>query len=135
MGSRKNWECFAAEYLKDFNATQAAIRCGYSEKSAYSQGQRLLKNDEVKAYIASHQDAVMMDKDKIIRDNIEFLVDVRRNAEARTGDRLKATELLGKYAAMFTEKVEHSGLTIQLTQKPVDGEVKDLGTINRRNDD
>jgi phage terminase small subunit len=38
---------FAAEYLVDLNATQAAIRAGYSKRSAYSQGQRLLKNAEV----------------------------------------------------------------------------------------
>lgn len=42
---------FAAEYLVDLNATQAAIRAGYSEKTAYSQGQRMLKNVEVQAAI------------------------------------------------------------------------------------
>ena len=39
---------FAEEYLFDFNATQAAIRAGYSERTAYSIGQRLLKDVEVK---------------------------------------------------------------------------------------
>lgn len=38
---------FVREYLIDLNATQAAIRAGYSQKTAYSQGQRLLKNVEV----------------------------------------------------------------------------------------
>lgn len=42
---------FVAEYLKDKNATQAAIRAGYSEGTAYSQGQRLLKHVEVSAAI------------------------------------------------------------------------------------
>lgn len=42
---------FVQEYLIDFNATQAAIRAGYSEKTAYSQGQRLLKNVEANAAI------------------------------------------------------------------------------------
>lgn len=42
---------FADEYLIDLNATQAAIRAGYAERSAYSQGQRLLKKDEVAAAI------------------------------------------------------------------------------------
>lgn len=42
---------FVREYLIDLNATQAAIRAGYSEDTAYSQGQRLLKNVEVKAAI------------------------------------------------------------------------------------
>lgn len=42
---------FVDEYLIDLNATQAAIRVGYSEKTAYSQGQRLLKNVEVQKYM------------------------------------------------------------------------------------
>jgi len=50
---------FVEEYLKDSNATQAAIRCGYSERSAYSQGARLLKHAEVAGAIstAKEQDA------------------------------------------------------------------------------
>lgn len=40
---------FAIEYLKDLNATQAAIRAGYSKNSAASQGERLLRNAEIKA--------------------------------------------------------------------------------------
>ena len=48
-------KAFADEYLVDLNATQAAIRAGYSEATAYSQGQRLLKNVEVAGYIASAQ--------------------------------------------------------------------------------
>jgi phage terminase small subunit len=43
---------FVAEYLKDLNATQAAIRAGYSAKTASSQGERLLRNVEVSAAIA-----------------------------------------------------------------------------------
>lgn len=35
---------FCQEYLIDLNTTQAAIRAGYSEKTAYSMGQQLLKN-------------------------------------------------------------------------------------------
>ena len=43
---------FVEEYLIDLNATQAAIRAGYSEKTAYSQGERLLRNVEVAAAVA-----------------------------------------------------------------------------------
>jgi phage terminase small subunit len=38
---------FIREYLKSYNATQAAKMAGYSEKTAYSQGVRLLKNVEI----------------------------------------------------------------------------------------
>lgn len=46
-------ERFCKEYLIDFNATQAAIRAGYSKQTAYSIGQRLLKNVEVKRFLES----------------------------------------------------------------------------------
>ena len=51
MGLNDKQKRFAEEYIIDLNATQAAIRAGYSEKTAYSQGQRLLKHVEVQAYI------------------------------------------------------------------------------------
>ena len=40
-------DLFPGEYIIDFNATKAARRCGFSAKTAYSQGQRLLKNVEI----------------------------------------------------------------------------------------
>lgn len=43
---------FVDEYPKDLNATQAAIRAGYSEKTAGSQGERLLRNVDIAAAIA-----------------------------------------------------------------------------------
>lgn len=40
-------ELFANEFVKDLNATQAAARCGYSEKTAKQQGSRLLTNADI----------------------------------------------------------------------------------------
>ncbi|UMB78859.1 terminase small subunit [Dickeya fangzhongdai] len=48
---------FVAEYLKDGNATQAAIRAGYSVKTANEQGARLLANVKVAQAIAQQQKA------------------------------------------------------------------------------
>ncbi|NKL37482.1 terminase small subunit [Rhizobium leguminosarum bv. viciae] len=49
---------FVAEYLVDLNATQAAIRAGYSRTTAQQQGSRLLLNVVVKAAIAERQQKV-----------------------------------------------------------------------------
>lgn len=46
---------FVEEYLKDLNATQAAIRAGYSAKTASSQGERLLRNVDVSAALSEAQ--------------------------------------------------------------------------------
>ena len=46
-------ELFVREYLTDCNATRAAQAAGYSRRTAYSIGQRLLKNVEVSQAISS----------------------------------------------------------------------------------
>ena len=46
---------FVDEYLIDLNATQAAIRAGYSEKTARSIGQRLLTNVDIQKYMQKEQ--------------------------------------------------------------------------------
>ena len=47
---------FCEEYLIDLNGTQAAIRAGYSEKTAEVQGSRLLSNAKVKEYLQGKMD-------------------------------------------------------------------------------
>ena len=54
---------FVEEYLVDFNATQAAIRAGYSEKTAYSQGQRLLKYVEIQAALTRRRHELLQAND------------------------------------------------------------------------
>jgi phage terminase small subunit len=49
---------FIKEYLIDQNATRAAIAAGYSEKTGYSQGQRLLKNVEIRSQIESENSKI-----------------------------------------------------------------------------
>lgn len=57
-------ERFIAEYRKDLNATQAAIRAGYSAKTAEQQGPRLLGNVEI-AKVLAHQTQTSLQKIKI----------------------------------------------------------------------
>lgn len=55
----KRHEKFCHEYIKDMNATQAAIRTGYSKKTAKMQGSRLMTNDDIKMRIAELRDAYL----------------------------------------------------------------------------
>lgn len=50
-------ELFCREYLKDLNGTQAAIRAGYSEKTANEQASRLLANVNVQKFVAELKSA------------------------------------------------------------------------------
>jgi phage terminase small subunit len=53
MGLTDKQRVFVKEYMLDLNATQAAIRAGYNERSARSQGQRLLTNDDIQKALQS----------------------------------------------------------------------------------
>jgi phage terminase small subunit len=61
---------FVAEYMIDLNATQAATRAGYSEKTARSQGQRLLTN----VYIADAIAEAQSDRTKRTNIDIDYVI-------------------------------------------------------------
>jgi phage terminase small subunit len=62
-------ERFVQEYLIDLNATQAAIRAGYSAKTANEQGARLLANVSIAAAIAAKQEK-LFDRYEVTADRI-----------------------------------------------------------------
>lgn len=99
---------FIHEYLKDFNATQAAIKAGYSEYTAYSTGWENLKKPEIKEAIQSHIKTITDNADKDIIENINFWRSMRDNPEIPEAQRLKASEHLARYRAMFTERIEQT---------------------------
>lgn len=51
MALTEKQKLFCNEYLIDLNATQAAIRAGYSEKSARQIAQRMLTKDDIQEYM------------------------------------------------------------------------------------
>jgi len=67
---------FVAEYLKDLNATQAAIRAGYSPRTAASQAHDLLRKPEIARPVANGQTAqfqrMALDGDEVKRINAEI---------------------------------------------------------------
>ncbi len=125
---------FCEEYLVDCNATQAAIRTGYSEKTARAIGQRLLTNVDIKKYIDQQLQKLKNEKIADAQEVLEYLTSVMRGEQKEqvallTGegcqelvqkdisakDRIKAAELIGKRYGLFTEKVELQGeTTIQI---------------------
>ena len=82
MGLTPRRERFAREYVKNGgNASDAAKKAGYSEKTAYSSGQRMLKNVEVLAYIAKLQEEIEKQKGNDIMSLAE--IQERRSKIAR----------------------------------------------------
>lgn len=68
---------FVNEYLIDLNATQAAIRAGYSQVTAKLTGHRLITNDNVKKEI-DRQQAIQSEKSKISQERV--LLEIARLA-------------------------------------------------------
>ncbi len=98
---------FVDEYIIDLNATQAAIRTGYSEKTAYSQGQRLLKNVEVAAVVSEAIEARAKRTEFTADDVVRELVSIVKgeDCKAKTADRVKSLDLLGKNLGMFNKLI------------------------------
>ena len=106
---------FVEEYVIDRNATQAAIRAGYAKRTAYSQGQRLLKHVEVRAEIRAR----LAEREKRTQINADWVImqiaSIAEDACEKTADRLKALELLGKHLGMFERQVSESdGVRVEI---------------------
>jgi phage terminase small subunit len=113
---------FAAEYLVDCNKTQAAIRAGYSLKTAASQGERLLRKAEIRqavdAQLAEVSEKCGVTKEWIterLRENAERALTVvpvldrdgKEIGEYRYEGNVanRALELLGKDLKMFQDRL------------------------------
>lgn len=120
---------FCDEYLIDLNATQAAIRAGYSEKNARNIASENLAKPNIKAYIdermAEKESQLIATQDEVLKyltsvlrgesQSTEIVVEGTGDgcSEARMlkkepseKDRLRAAELLGKRYGLYTDKVE-----------------------------
>jgi len=99
---------FVKEYVIDFNGTDAYIRASNTSnrKSASVQASKLLKMDKVKDAIDIYVKEQLGPLEKDLIGNVEFWISIRDDPNARTTDRLKASEQLAKYRSMFIEKKE-----------------------------
>lgn len=101
-------EAFVREYLLDSNATQAAIRAGYSARTAEQQGPRLLGNVEVAAAIAEHRRRIAARADFTVDAHMDKLAEIR-DAAAREGQfsaAAKCEMARGKVAGFYVDRVE-----------------------------
>ena len=119
---------FVEEYLVDLNATQAAIRAGYSTRRAEATGSDLVRNRKVQQAIQEGraalsarteitQDRVMADIEAIKQDAMQAVYDADGNkAMLDHKSALRACELQGKHIGMFVEKTE-TKLTVDQVPK------------------
>lgn len=129
---------FVSEYVKNGNVTEAAIKAGYSKKTAYSQGSRLLKKVEIQEQIKEQQERI----EQAARVDPAYIISSLREIAERcmqrvpvmvfnkeektyeqkvdpdTGEGIwvfdsaganRALELLGKTKALFTDVSKNEG--------------------------
>ena len=138
---------FVEEYLIDLNATQAAIRAGYSPRTANEQGAQNLAKLSISEAIAEAQakreertqitqDYVLTNIQKVIErcmqvqqvDNCLTQTEDGELAQAfmfKEQGALKGLELLGKHLGMFKDKIEHTGpnggdINVTITRRVID---------------
>ncbi len=97
---------FIQEYLVDLNATQAAIRVGYSKKTAKEQGYENLTKPHIVGAILEAQrersERVEVSQDYVLK---MLMAEVERSAEETSPNaRIKSLELLGKHLGMFLDR-------------------------------
>lgn len=125
---------FADEYIISGNATIAAIKAGYSEKTAGQTGAENLKKPYIKSYIEERLAELNSEKIADQEEILQYLTSVMRGEhreetligmgqgfqettymDVGAKDRIKAAELLGKRYSMWTDKQELTQRTIEIT--------------------
>lgn len=119
-------ERFCAEYVIDYNGSAAAIRAGYSEKTARAKASQLLKDSRILAKISKFQEEqtrrLCLSADWVVKELVETYKKCSEPVEVLVWDdvqrkkvpsgtyafdskgALQALELLGKHLVMFTDK-------------------------------
>lgn len=102
---------FAAEYTVDFNATAAAIRAGYSQKTAGQKAYKLLHMPEVQKAVQEEvkkrQERTQTDGDYVInklREIADMAAADFTDSNLKFSNKIRALELLGKHLGLFDPK-------------------------------
>lgn len=124
---------FADEYIISLNATDAAIKAGYSKKTARSIGQENLTKPDIKNFIDKRlselEDEKIAKQDEVLK----YLSSIMRGEEKEqtlisqgefgqsitdidvsAKDRIKAAELLGKRYGIWTDKIDQTNRSIAI---------------------
>ena len=136
MALNRRQSLFVAEYLKDLNASAAARRAGYSEKTAFRSGienmQKPAITEAIAAAMKDRSERVQITADKVLTDIELIKADAMREASDKDGNlamvnhaaALKACELQGRHLQMWTDKIKVDGdmAVTMITRRIVGGD-------------
>ena len=104
-GLNERQKVFAAEYLKDRNATQAAIRAGYAPGAARSRGAELIRHPGVVALVDGSTRKAAERAQVTAEFVIEELMNVASQEDVAQSTKVRALELLAKHLGMLEDKI------------------------------
>lgn len=108
-------ELFIQEYLKDYNATQAAIRAGYSEATAGQIGHALLKNVEISLRVHQAQtekvERVKVEQDDVLRELLIVMKSDMDNYRVDEDGRIVPRDGIPTHSTKAISSVRHKRTT------------------------
>ena len=123
---------FVQDFMKSNNVTQAAIRSGYSKKTASVQGSRLLTNVKVAEYVDAINERLESDKIADIQEVMEYLTSVMRgeakdqfDLDASLSERTRAASELAKRLDVRSKTLNIEGVVNIIDDIPDDVEIID----------
>ena len=123
---------FVQDFMKSNNVTQAAIRSGYSKKTASVQGSRLLTNVKVAEYVDAINERLESDKIADIQEVMEYLTSVMRgeakdqfDLDASLSERTRAASELAKRLDVRAKTLNIEGVVNIIDDIPDDVEIID----------
>lgn len=127
-------KAFCDYYIETGNATEAAIKAGYSKKTAKVIGSENLTKPYLKQYIDERLAKIEDERIAKGEEVLQYLTRVMRGEEkdqfgldASLQDRTKCAELLGKRYRLFVDKVESENNTTINSTKKLDSLLEQLG--------
>ncbi len=123
---------FVSEYLVDLNATQAAIRAGYSRKTARAMGSENLTKPAIAAAIGRAQGAAERRAEIAADDVIERYRAIawgELEGGVRVSDQLHALDSLARHLGMWAKDHAQAGkadVTITVREEPIEDRIRAL---------
>lgn len=131
---------FCDEYLIDLNATQAAIRAGYSLKTARAQGQRMLTNVDIQTYISElikkREERTEITQDSVLRE-LALIAFAKASDYAKVIEKDAMIEVEGNMVPVLDEdgnQVKYRTVEPILTDELTEDQKKAIAVIKKGRD-
>lgn len=98
---------FAEYYAESGNATQSAVKAGYSKKFAHTNASKLLNVEEVKAYVQELTEKGQRERIMSALERQALLSDIARDSDEGMPSRLRAIDLLNKMTGVYIAQDEN----------------------------